>query len=73
MCQLREENKDDLGRVASLVLSHTRAQGKNKLILALLDIVKSAGSSMQTIEPRLMDLVRDLTSLDSRYNKHHLV
>jgi len=71
--KLREENKDDLGRVASLVLSHTRAQGKNKLILALLDISKSAGSSMQAIEPRLMDLVRDLTSLDSRYNKHPLV
>jgi hypothetical protein len=32
--KLREENKDDLGRV-SLVLSHTRAQGKNKLILAV--------------------------------------
>ena len=71
--KLREENEDDLGRVASLVLSHTRAQGKNKLILALLDIIESAGSSMQTIEPRLMDLVRDLTSLDSMYNKHPLL
>jgi len=67
--KLREE-KDDLGRVASLVSSHTQAQGKNKLILALLDISKSAGSTMQNIEPSLMDLVRDLTSLDSRYNKH---
>ena len=73
MLKLREENKDDLGRVASLVLSHTRAQGENKLILASLDIIKSAGPSMQTIEPRLMDFVRDLTSLDSRYNKHPLL
>ena len=69
----REGNKDDLGRVASLVLSHTRVQGENTLMLALLDIIKSAGSSMQTIEPRLMDLVRGLTSLDSRYNKHLFV
>lgn len=69
--KLREENKDDLGRVASFVLSHTRAQGKNKLMLALLDIIKTAGSSLQAIEPRLMDLVRDLTSLDSRYINTH--
>lgn len=64
--KLREENKDDLGRVASLVLSHTRAQSKNKLMLALLDIVKIAGSSLAAIEPRMMDVIHDLASLDSR-------
>lgn len=64
--KLREENKDDLGRVASLVLSHTRAQGKNKLVLALLEIVKAGGSQIQAIEPRMMEVIRDLASLDSR-------
>jgi acetyl-CoA carboxylase / biotin carboxylase 1 len=34
---LQEQNKDDLEKVASLVLSHIKAQSKAKLVLALLD------------------------------------
>ncbi|KAF8329498.1 acetyl CoA carboxylase [Cantharellus anzutake] len=64
--RLREEHKNDLGRVAALVLSHMKAQSKNKLILPLLEIVKSGGSSATTLEPRLVEIIRDLASLDSR-------
>ena len=34
---LQEQNKDDLEKVASLVLSHIKVQSKAKLVLALLD------------------------------------
>ena len=37
------------GRPWSSHFSRAEPQGKNKLMLALLDIIKSAGSSMQTI------------------------
>ncbi|KAF9515737.1 hypothetical protein BS47DRAFT_1371957 [Hydnum rufescens UP504] len=64
--KLREEHKDDLGRVAALVLSHSKAQSKNKLMLSLLDVVKAAGSSISVTEPRVTEIVQDLASLDSR-------
>jgi acetyl-CoA carboxylase / biotin carboxylase 1 len=49
--KLCEEHKDDLGHVAALVLSHSKAQSKNKLMLSLLNIVKAAGSSISATEP----------------------
>lgn len=64
--QLRETYKDDLGKVAALVLSHTKAQSKNKLLLALLDIIKAAGSSVTTSEPSITEALHDLASLESR-------
>ncbi|KAG8902470.1 acetyl-coenzyme-A carboxylase, partial [Tulasnella sp. 403] len=42
--KLRDQHKDDLDVVAGLVLSHTKAQSKNKLVMALLDMIKDAGS-----------------------------
>jgi acetyl-CoA carboxylase/biotin carboxylase 1 len=64
--KLREENKDNLGRVAALVLSHIRTQGKNKLMLALLEIVKAGGSSVAALEPRMSHVIKGLASLESR-------
>lgn len=64
--KLREEHKDDLGRVAALVLSHSKAQSKNKTMLSLLDIVKAAGSSISANEPRVSEIIQELAGLDSR-------
>lgn len=64
--KLREENKEDLGRVAQLVLSHTRTQGKNKLMLALLEIVKAGGSTVAALEPGMNDVIKGLASLETR-------
>lgn len=65
--KLRDEHKDDLDKVAQLVLSHTKAPSKNKLVLSLLDIVKAGGSAALNPETKLTEVLSGLAILESRY------
>ena len=64
--KLREEHKDNLDEVAALVLSHTKAQNKNKLVMALLDMIKDAGTWSSTGDDGLSSVMKELASLDSK-------
>jgi acetyl-CoA carboxylase/biotin carboxylase 1 len=70
---LREQHKDDLDQVASLVLSHIKVQSKSKLVLALLDYVKSSGLAVSNPENRLYKVLQGLAALEAKYvRKKHL-
>lgn len=63
---LREQNKDDLDKVVALVLSHTKAQSKSKLVFSILDYIKSSGLPVSNVESRLYQVLNDLASLESK-------
>jgi acetyl-CoA carboxylase / biotin carboxylase 1 len=63
---LREQHKDDLDKVISLVLSHIKAQSKSKLVLALLDYIKSNGLPVSNSESRLFKVLHDLAALEAK-------
>ena len=63
---LREQHKDDLDKVVSLVLSHIKAQSKAKLILVILDHVKKTGLPVSNSESPLFDVIRNLAALEGR-------
>ena len=63
---LRDQYKDDLEQVASLVLSHIKAQSKAKLVLAILDYVKSDGLPVSNTESRLYQMAQGLAALEAR-------
>ncbi|KAG5219866.1 acetyl-CoA carboxylase [Salix suchowensis] len=64
---LREANKDDLDKVVGLVLSHIKAQSKAKLVLALLDCIKSTGLNVANTESRLYQVLQNLAALEAKY------
>lgn len=64
--KLRDQHKDDLDVVAGIVLSHTKAQSKNKLIMALLDMIKDAGSWTSSGDDSLTEVLKELASLESK-------
>lgn len=64
---LREQHKDDLDKVVALVLSHTKAQSKSKLVFLLLDYIKSSGLPVSSPESRLYQVLNDLASLESKF------
>ncbi|KAG8834254.1 acetyl-coenzyme-A carboxylase, partial [Serendipita sp. 399] len=64
--KLREEHRNDLNVVAQLVLSHIKAPSKNKLILALLDLVKEGGAGALNPETTLTETLTNLAALESR-------
>ncbi|KAI0272407.1 acetyl CoA carboxylase [Gloeopeniophorella convolvens] len=63
---LRDQHKDELDKVVSLVLSHIKAQSKAKLVLAVLDYIKKAGLPVSNSDSPLFGVVRDLTALEGR-------
>lgn len=63
---LREQYKDDLDKVVGLVLSHIKAQSKVKLVLALLDYVKSSGLPVAKPESRLYQVLQELAALEAK-------
>ena len=60
---LREQHKDDLDKVVSLVLSHIKAQSKAKLVLVILDHVKKTGLPVSNSESPLFKVTCNLTAL----------
>jgi acetyl-CoA carboxylase / biotin carboxylase 1 len=63
---LREQHKDDLEKVAGLVLSHIKVQSKAKLVLALLEYVKTSGLNVSNPEGKLYKVLQNLASLESK-------
>lgn len=63
---LREQHKDNLDAVAALVLSHVKAQSKSKLVFALLDEVKNAGSNLSNEESKLHMVLQGLAALEAK-------
>ncbi|WVW79516.1 hypothetical protein I302_101485 [Kwoniella bestiolae CBS 10118] len=64
--KLREDNKD-LDAVVKLVLSHSKIASKTKLVLALLDIVKSESPrASMSPESRVNEALSRLAALESR-------
>jgi acetyl-CoA carboxylase/biotin carboxylase 1 len=66
---LREQYKDDLDKVINLVLSHIKAPSKAKLVLALLDYVKTSGLPVSKPESRLYQVLQALALLETKYVK----
>lgn len=65
--QLREQNKDNMEKVAGLVLSHIMASRKGKLVLAILDHVKNSGLTVSNPDSKLYQALQGLASLENRY------
>ncbi|PFH51931.1 hypothetical protein AMATHDRAFT_141248 [Amanita thiersii Skay4041] len=63
---LREQHKNDLDKVVSLVLSHIKVQSKAKLVLALLDHVKTSGFNISNPESGLHKAIHDLAALEAK-------
>lgn len=63
---LREQYKDDLDQVVVLVLSHIKAQSKAKLVLIILDYVKSSGLPVAKADSRLFQVLQGLAALEGR-------
>ena len=63
---LREQYKDDLDTAVGLVLSHIKVQSKAKLILALLEYVKTSGLNVSQPESSLFKVLNDLASLEAK-------
>ena len=63
---LREQNKDNLDKVVSLVLSHIMAQRKGRLVMALLDHVKNSGLTVTDPDSRLYQVLQGLAALEAR-------
>ncbi|KAJ6493608.1 acetyl-CoA carboxylase [Mycena vitilis] len=63
---LRDQHKDDLDKVVGLMLSHIKAQSKAKLVLAILDYVKTSGLNVSNAESRLYKVMQNLAALESK-------
>lgn len=64
--KLREQYKDDLDKVAALVLSHLKAQNKAKLVFAILDEVKDNTSNLSNPESKLHKVLQGLAALEAK-------
>lgn len=64
---LREQYKDDLDIAVGLVLSHIKVQSKAKLVLALLEYVKTSGLNVAQPESPLFKVLNNLASLEAKY------
>ncbi|KAL1945115.1 hypothetical protein VTO73DRAFT_2735 [Trametes versicolor] len=63
---LREQHKDDLDKVVSLVLSHVMAQRKGRLVMAILEHVKNSGLTVTDPNSRLYQVLHGLAALEAR-------
>ncbi|KII85890.1 hypothetical protein PLICRDRAFT_44314 [Plicaturopsis crispa FD-325 SS-3] len=64
--KLREEYKDDLDKAIAFILSHIKAQSKAKLVLALLDYIKSGALNVSNTESKLYTVLQGLASLEAK-------
>jgi acetyl-CoA carboxylase / biotin carboxylase 1 len=64
---LREQFKEDPGKVAALVLSHIKAQSKAKLVLTILEYIKTSGLPISNAESRINQVMQGLAVLESKY------
>lgn len=64
---LREQYKDDLDKVAGLVLSHIKAKSKTKLVLSLLGHVKESAFNVSSPDSHLYQVLQGLAALETKY------
>ncbi|GES66228.1 acetyl-CoA carboxylase [Aspergillus terreus] len=64
--KLREENKDDIGSVVQIVLSHSRIGSKNNLVLAILDMYRPNQPNVGNVGKYFKPILKKLTELESR-------
>lgn len=64
--KLREENKDDILKVAHTVLSHSKIGAKNNLVLAILDMYRPNKPNVGNVGKYFKPSLRKLTDLESR-------
>ncbi|GAB1319942.1 acetyl-coenzyme-A carboxylase [Madurella fahalii] len=64
--RLRDENKDDIGKVVQTVLSHSRVAAKNSLVLAILDEYRPNKPNVGNIAPYLRPVLQRMAELESR-------
>lgn len=60
---LREQHKGNLDKLTVLFPSHINAQSKSKLMLLILDYIKSSGFPVSSPERRLYRVLNDPASL----------
>ena len=63
---LREQNKDNLDKVAALVLSHIMAQRKGRLVMTILEHVKTSGLTVTDPNSRIYQVLQGLAALEAR-------
>jgi acetyl-CoA carboxylase/biotin carboxylase 1 len=64
---LREQYKDDLDKAINLVLSHIKVQSKVKLVLTILDYIKTSGINVSNTNSRLYKVLQALAALEAKY------
>jgi len=63
---LREQYKDDLDQAISLVLSHIKVQSKVKLVLTILDFIKTSSLNVSNTDSRLYKVLQNLAALEAK-------
>lgn len=64
--KLREQHKDDINFVIDTVLSHTKVESKNNLIIAVMDMYRPTMSGVKNITKYLKPTLKKLAEMDSR-------
>ncbi|KAF2729821.1 hypothetical protein EJ04DRAFT_580361 [Polyplosphaeria fusca] len=64
--KLRDENRDNISKIAYTVLSHTRVAAKNNLILAILDLYRPNKPGAGNVAKYFKGAFTKLTELESR-------
>ncbi|KAI8890576.1 acetyl-CoA carboxylase [Backusella circina FSU 941] len=62
---LRDQNKDDLDKVLSIILSHAKVNIKNNVVLMLLDIL-GPKTNRNTLDKAFMPILKRLSEIDNR-------
>lgn len=65
--KLRDEHKDDLDKVVSLVLSHIKVSSKAKLVMSLLNYIKTSGLNVSNADSALYKVLQNLAALEAKY------
>ncbi len=69
---LRDQHKEDLDKAVALVLSHIKVANKCKLVLTLLEQVKTSGLNVSDPESQLYQVLQGLAALESKYVSNFL-
>ncbi|KAJ5733760.1 Acetyl-CoA carboxylase [Penicillium malachiteum] len=64
--KLREENKEEITKVVSTVLSHSRIGSKNNLVLAILDMYRPNQPEVGNVGKYFKPVLKKLTELEAR-------
>ncbi|KAJ5730609.1 Acetyl-CoA carboxylase [Penicillium malachiteum] len=64
--KLREENKEEITKVVSTVLSHSRIGSKNNLVLAILDMYRPNQPEVGNVGKYFKTVLKKLTELEAR-------